>query len=221
VQSWLSFQDCIKLHKLTIFATYFYMPQMIKKPQRVTVRQCMSCMGVLNEYLAYLPMVYDLSMAVEGTKKSNVLFDEADLARIVLNSVPVIWVSQYNMMHSTLPKFPHVLLPDLEAIKHIINKKHQASLKAKAKDTSSTSTSTKGSSKKCSASGNPSERVLKKARPVKFYQHCKSKGGPHLTHNTNKCCRYNKDGNLVVAPQVSPMKQRSPSRKGVISRWLI
>ncbi len=49
----------------------------------------MSCMGVLNDYLAYLPMVYDSSMAVEGTKKSNVPFDEADLAGIVLNLVPV------------------------------------------------------------------------------------------------------------------------------------
>jgi hypothetical protein len=46
-------------------------------------------MGVLNDYLAYLPMVYDSSMAVEGTKKSNVPFDEADLAGIVLNLVPV------------------------------------------------------------------------------------------------------------------------------------
>jgi hypothetical protein len=45
-------------------------------------------MGVLNDYLAYLPMVFDLLMAIAGTKKMNVLFDEADLARIVLNLVP-------------------------------------------------------------------------------------------------------------------------------------
>jgi hypothetical protein len=41
-------------------------------------------------------------MAVVGTKKGNMLFDEADLAGIVLNSVPVSWMNQYNMMHSTL-----------------------------------------------------------------------------------------------------------------------
>jgi hypothetical protein len=42
-------------------------------------------MGVLNDYLAYLLMVSDSSMAVAGTKKMNVLFDEADQARIMLN----------------------------------------------------------------------------------------------------------------------------------------
>jgi hypothetical protein len=34
-----------------------------EEDEQVTVRQCMSCMGVLNDYLAYLPTVYDSSMA--------------------------------------------------------------------------------------------------------------------------------------------------------------
>jgi hypothetical protein len=50
-------------------------------------------MGILSDYLAYLPMVYDSSMAVEGRKKSNVPFNEADLAGIVLNLVLVTWVN--------------------------------------------------------------------------------------------------------------------------------
>jgi hypothetical protein len=58
-------------------------------------------------------MVYNSSMAVEDTKKNNVPFDEADLAGIVLNSVPVTWMNQYNMMHLTPPKSPRALLPDL------------------------------------------------------------------------------------------------------------
>ena len=87
--------DCIKLHKLTIFPVHaaekqrYYMVQTVKKPQRVMVHQYMACMGVLNDYLAHLPTVFNSSMAVEGTKKDNVPFDEADLAGIVLNSVPV------------------------------------------------------------------------------------------------------------------------------------
>jgi hypothetical protein len=93
VKSWISFMDCIKLHKLTIFPAdaaekqHYYMQQTIKKPQQVMVCQFVSRMGVLNDYLAYLPTVFDSSMAVAGTKKMNVPFDEADLARIVLNSV--------------------------------------------------------------------------------------------------------------------------------------
>ncbi len=171
-------------------------------------------MSVLNDYLAYLPMVYDSSMGVEGKKKINVPFNEADLARIVLNLVPVTWLSQYNMTHSSLPNFPRALLPDLEAIMHIMNKKHQASLKAKAKEATSLSTSTKGSSKKRSASGNSSERVLKKAWPAKFCQHCKSKGGPHLTHNTNECCKCEKDKNPVAAAAGKPSEAKKPFKKG-------
>jgi hypothetical protein len=79
-------------------------------------------MGVLDDYLAYLPTVYDSSMAIAGTKKMNVPpFNEADLARIVLNAVPPSWVNQYNMTHSTLPKSPRTLLNDLEAIKQVID----------------------------------------------------------------------------------------------------
>jgi hypothetical protein len=126
-------------------------------------------------------------MANEGMKKSNV-FDEADLAGIVLNSVPVTWVNQYNTTHSTPPKSPRVLLPDLEAFKCVINEMHWVNLKAKTKEVSSASTSVKGNPKKCSASGNPDEQVPKKARPAKFCQCCKNKGSPHLTHNTNECC---------------------------------
>jgi hypothetical protein len=75
VRSWISFMDCIELHKLTIFPAdtakkqHYYMQQMIKKPQRVMVHQFMSCMGVLNDYLAYLPTVFDTLMAVSDTKK--------------------------------------------------------------------------------------------------------------------------------------------------------
>ncbi len=99
VKSWISFMDCIKLHKLAIFPAdtaekqRYYMQQTIKKPQRVTVRQFVSRMGVLNDYLAYLPTFFDLSMADAGTKKMNVPFDEADLAEIMLNLVPSSWLT--------------------------------------------------------------------------------------------------------------------------------
>ncbi len=122
MRSWISFMDCIKLHKLTIFPAdaaekqHYYMQQTIKKSQQLTVCRFVSRISVLNDYLAYLPTVYDLSMAIADTKKMNVLFDEADLAGIVLNAVPSSWVNQYNMMHLALPKSPRALLNDLEVI---------------------------------------------------------------------------------------------------------
>jgi hypothetical protein len=87
--------DCIKLHKLTIFPAEaaekqcHYMQQMIKKPQKVTWRQFVSCMGVLNDYLAYLPTVFDSLIAITGTKKMNVPFDEADKLGAILLGKPV------------------------------------------------------------------------------------------------------------------------------------
>jgi hypothetical protein len=154
VCSWLSFHDCIKLHKLTAFPVdtaetqHFYRMQMVKKPQRVTVCQYMACMGVLNDYLTFLPTVFNSSTAAEGTKN--------ELARIVLNLVLVSWMNQYNMMHSTLPESTRALLQDLEAIKCIMDKRHEAGLKAKAKEASASAID-KGTSKKRSSTGSPDE----------------------------------------------------------------
>jgi hypothetical protein len=130
------------------------MQQTIKNPQQVTVRQFVSRMGILNDYLAYLPTVFDSLMAVAGTKKMNMSFDEADLAGIVLNLVPSSWVNQYNMTHSMLPKNPRALLNNLEAIERVMDEKHNAILKAKAKEVTAASGAAKGSSKKHPASGN-------------------------------------------------------------------
>ncbi len=96
VHSWISFMDCIELHKLTIFPAdaaekqCYYMQQMIKKPKQVRVRQFMSRMGVLNDYLAYLPTVFNSLMAIAGTKKMNVPFDEADLATSEVALCPLL-----------------------------------------------------------------------------------------------------------------------------------
>ncbi len=175
----------------------------------------MSCMGVLNDYLAYLPTVFDSSIAVAGTKKMNVPFNEADLAGILLNLVPSSWVNQYNMTHSTLPKNPRDLLNNLEAIEQVMDEKHNATLKAKAKEATAASAATKGSSKKHPASGNSGElRVPKKARPSKFCQHCKAKGRPHLTHNTKECHRYNGNGNPISSFQGKPGNAKKPAKKG-------
>jgi hypothetical protein len=217
--SWSAFLDCIELHKLTIFPIdaakkqRYYMTQTVKKPQRVTVRQYMARMGILNDYLAHLSMVFNSSMAVEGTKKGNVPFDEADLAGIVLNSVPVSWLNQYNMTHQTLPSGTRALLQDLEPIKRVMDEKHEASHKAKAKDPSASAIA-KGSSKKRFSSRNPNDRVPKKAKPSKFCQHCKAKGGPHLTHNTKECCRYDENGNPVAAAGCKPSGAKPSSKFG-------
>ena len=127
MKTWVSFLDCIELHKLTIFSCgamelqHYYIQQGVKKPQRVPVCSFMVQMGLLNDYLAHLSMVKDSPMAVEDTKKGNEPFDEAVLARIMLKAVPLSWVNQYNLTHMSLPKSPRQLLLDLENIEHVMN----------------------------------------------------------------------------------------------------
>jgi hypothetical protein len=77
-------------------------------------------MGVLNDYVRHLPMLKDSPKAVPLTKKGNISFGKADLATIVLVSVPMTWQNQYNLTHLTVPKLTRALLLDLESIKWVM-----------------------------------------------------------------------------------------------------
>ncbi len=124
-------------------------------------------MGVLNDYVRYLPTLKDSSKAVPTTRKGNIPFGEADLAAIVLASVPMLWQNQYNLnQHSTVPESTRTLLPDLEAIERVMEEKQGANLKAKAKG-STAPAKAKGDPKR-KASGGPTGRVPKKGRSEKF-----------------------------------------------------
>jgi hypothetical protein len=136
-RTWMSFLDCLELHKLTVFSAdaakrqQFSIQQAVHKPQRATVRQHISHMGVLNDYVKHLATLKDSSKAVLTTKKGNIPFGKADLAAIALLSVPMLWQNQYNLNHSMVPKFTHTLLPDLEAIKRVMVEKKGANFKTK------------------------------------------------------------------------------------------
>ncbi len=125
-------------------------------------------MGVLNNYIQYLPMLKDSPKAAPSTKKGNIPFSKADLAAIVLVSVPMLWQNQYNLNHSTVLESTHMLLPDLEAIERVMVEKQNKKLKVKG--TASTAQSKAKSNLKCKASGGPTGQVSKKGRSEKFCQ---------------------------------------------------
>jgi hypothetical protein len=106
-------------------------------------------MEVLNDYGKHLPMLKDSSKVLLTTKKGNIPFGEADLAAIVLSSVPILWQNQYNLNHSTVPEST----PDLEAIEQVMVEKKGAHLKAKRKR--STAPSEAKGNPKSKASGGP------------------------------------------------------------------
>ncbi len=62
---WTTFKDYLKLHKLMAFTAdaakkqRYYIQQVVRKPQRYSVSQHISCMGVLNDYVKRLTMLKD------------------------------------------------------------------------------------------------------------------------------------------------------------------
>jgi hypothetical protein len=82
LRTWMSFLDCLELFKLTVFSAdiaekqQFCIQQVVRKPQRATVQQHISRMGVLNDYVRHLPTLKDSSKAVPTTKKGNIPFGE-------------------------------------------------------------------------------------------------------------------------------------------------
>ncbi len=170
--TWKSFQDCLELHKLTFLSAdtaerqQFYIQQAVCKPQRAIVRQHTSRMGVFNDYIRYLPTLKDSPKAVLTTKKGNIPFGKADLAAILLASVPISWQNQYNLNHSMVPESTRTLLPDLEAVECIMVENHNNKLKAKGK-TGKAWPKAK-SNLKLKASGGPTGQVPKKDCSEKF-----------------------------------------------------
>ncbi len=156
-------------------------------------------------------MLKDSSKAVPTTRKGNIPFGEADLAAIVLLSVPMLWRNQYNLNHSTVPESTCTLLPDLEAIERVMVEKKGANLKAKGKG--STAPSEAKGNPKHKASGGPTGRVPKKGRSEKFCQRCKAHGRPFTTHNILDCHRYDNNGKPLKAAAGKPSEFKKPYKK--------
>ncbi len=98
------------------------------------MRQHIAQMGVLNDYVRHLPTLKDSPKTVPMSRKGEIPFGEADLAAIVLASVPMLLQNQYNLNHSTVPELTCTLLLDLEAIEQVMVEKHSQKLKVKGKD---------------------------------------------------------------------------------------
>jgi hypothetical protein len=97
------FNDCVMFHLLTTFPINsteqekYYISNVLKKPQRVNVRQFVHCVEQLNNYIAQMPCFYYSPHANASTKPENVLFTEAELGAHVLRMCPLQWQDQYNM----------------------------------------------------------------------------------------------------------------------------
>jgi hypothetical protein len=90
-----SFDDCVLFHLLTVFPINaaeqekYYTTNVLKKPQRVNVRQFIRCVEQLNAYILQMPFFCNSPSFNTTTKPENVLFTEAELGSYVLRMCPI------------------------------------------------------------------------------------------------------------------------------------
>jgi hypothetical protein len=97
-----SFEDCVMFHLLTVFPNNaaeqerYYITNVLKKPQRVSICQFVQRVEQLNSYISQLPCWYYSPSVKANTIPMNVPFTEADLSSHILRMCPYTWQDQYN-----------------------------------------------------------------------------------------------------------------------------
>jgi hypothetical protein len=195
-----SLTDCIKFHKLKVFTVdavemlRYYLMCSIKKPIRWTIQMHTSCMEVLNKYLGILPTIKNSPLDVASTEMGNVPFTEATHASIILSHLPVAWRNQYDLMHKTVRESPRATLQDLENIETLFVKKYNKKAQANKAKAATAPKMAECMPKKRAHGGGSDRGAPKKDCSAKYCKWCKMANGPHTTHNTIICCRFEKDG---------------------------
>ncbi len=191
-----SFDKCIMFHLLTVFPNNaaeqekYYLSNVLKKPQRVGIRQFVQRVEQLNAYIVQLqlPCWYYSPSYNAGMIPANVLFTEADLARHVLRMCPHQWQDQYNLQEKGMtPMDMHSLQASLKAIERVCTheKTHAPSgKKASHKNKAGAKRPRNGATK----------QAYKKVCFEKSCKLCKKFGGAHTTHATKDCCYLRKTG---------------------------
>ncbi len=189
-----SFDNCMMFHLLTAFPIIaaeqkkYYITNVLKKPQRINVRQLVCCVEQLNAYIPQMPCFYYSPNANTSTKPKNVLFTEAELGVHVLHMCPIQCQDQYNMTKKGMtPMGMRLLLTLLEAIKRICTYE-------KAKLESSQKASNKGKKGMKRTGTSSTARVPKKVCFEKHCNLCNKHGGAYNMHKTHDCHRFEKDG---------------------------
>ncbi len=89
------FNNCVMFHLLTAFPINaaeqekYYISNVLKKPQRINVRQFVWHVDQLNAYIAQMPCFYYSPNANVSTKPENIPFTEAELGAHVLRMCPL------------------------------------------------------------------------------------------------------------------------------------
>jgi hypothetical protein len=168
-----SFDDCMMFHLLTVFPNNgaeqerYYLMNVLKKPQRISVHQFVQRVEQLNSYIAQLPCWFYSPSVKSKTTPANVLFTEADLASQFLRMCPHMWQDQFNLHKKGMtPVDMCLLLVSLKAIERLCTQE-------KSNAQSSKKASNKGKNRNKGPGTDATIRVSKKACTKKHCNLCK------------------------------------------------
>jgi hypothetical protein len=85
----------------------YYITNVLKKPQRVNIRQFVLQVEQLNAYIAQMPCYYYSPNAKSSTKPENFPFPEAELGAHVLHMCPLAWQDQYKSQSERHDAYGH------------------------------------------------------------------------------------------------------------------
>jgi hypothetical protein len=178
-------------HLLTVFSINaaeqekYYITNVLKKPQHVSMRQFVPRVEQLNAYIVQMPCFYNSPSFNATTKLENVPFTEAELESHVLRMCPIQWQDQYNLHKNGMMLMDlRSLLTSLEAIECVCTQE-------KAETESSKKASNKGENGNKRPGTKLTARIPKKVCTNKKHKElCKKHGGTRTTHNTKDCHKY-------------------------------
>jgi hypothetical protein len=183
-------------HLLTVFPNSaaeqerYYITNVLKKPQHVSIWQFVQSVDQLNSYISQLSCWYYSPSVKINTIPMNVPFTEADLESHVLLMCPYAWQDQYNLhKKGGTPVDMRSLLQSLEAIKRVCGQERSKKSNP-SRDKKPTHSKKKGKERP----GTESSIVPKKVRTEKHCSLCKKHGDAYTTHNTHDCRHFGKDG---------------------------
>jgi hypothetical protein len=101
------------------------------------------------------------------------------------------------------------MLQDLENIKKLFVEKYNEKTQANKAKAATAPKTAERVPKKRTHEGGFNRRAPKKGCSAKYCKWCKNANGPYTTHNTIKCCRFEKD----CTPKDKPVKPFNSAKK--------
>jgi hypothetical protein len=139
----------------------------------------------------------------------NIPLTKATHVSIILSFLPVAWRNQYNLTHKTVPELPHAMLQNLKNIKKLFVEKYNENTQANKAKAATAPKTAERMPKKHTHGGGSDRGAPKKGRFAKYCKWCKNANEPYTTHDTIKCCRFEKDS----TPKDKPVKPFDSAKK--------